>query len=236
MRMRGVRYWWAGLGLLVLSLLYIGPVAASFRMPALPARTSSPLPNFPFLSLRSPNFRSRSSTRRRRSPHCLVQRRRKPARPSTRPAPQFGIAFPSCPTRIRSARQRPRRRRRSRSIRSQMFRSSMTPSGRPSISPPRHPRPRQPSPRRTRPHRRPVQQQPPHRRPTRRRQLIPPTTVPAAGAARSAGSRSQTTRARARRPSIRRHRHRRRRSRRRPAMPARLIQAASRPRPPAHPM
>jgi hypothetical protein len=43
MRMRGVRYWWAGLGLLVLSLLYIGPVAASFRMPALPARTS-PLP------------------------------------------------------------------------------------------------------------------------------------------------------------------------------------------------
>src|SRR5690349_10850506 len=31
MRLRGVRYWWAGLGLVVLLLLYVMPVATAFR-------------------------------------------------------------------------------------------------------------------------------------------------------------------------------------------------------------
>jgi hypothetical protein len=38
-----VRYWWAGLGLTVLVLLYAAPIAAVFRQPVLPERTS-PLP------------------------------------------------------------------------------------------------------------------------------------------------------------------------------------------------
>ena len=38
-----MKYWWAGIGLLVLSLMYLGPIVATFRMPSLAARTS-PLP------------------------------------------------------------------------------------------------------------------------------------------------------------------------------------------------
>src|SRR4029079_2436445 len=41
MRVKGVRYWWTGLGLLVLVLTYVAPVAASFRVPSMPARTTS---------------------------------------------------------------------------------------------------------------------------------------------------------------------------------------------------
>ena len=43
MRMRGVRYWWAGIGLLVLALMYASPVLATFRTPSLPGSTP-PLP------------------------------------------------------------------------------------------------------------------------------------------------------------------------------------------------
>jgi len=50
MRRRGVKYWWAGLGLLVLALMYVAPVAAVFRQPAFTA-APTPLPNIAF-----PNF------------------------------------------------------------------------------------------------------------------------------------------------------------------------------------
>ena len=52
MRFRGVRYWWAGIGLVVLILLYALPIAAVFRQPTIPART---LP-LPVLSLPSVGF------------------------------------------------------------------------------------------------------------------------------------------------------------------------------------
>jgi len=32
MRMRGMRYWWAGMGLVVLVLLYVIPIATAFRV------------------------------------------------------------------------------------------------------------------------------------------------------------------------------------------------------------
>src|SRR5438034_3685377 len=35
LRFRGIKYWWSGLGLAVLAALYVTPIAAVFRQPAL---------------------------------------------------------------------------------------------------------------------------------------------------------------------------------------------------------
>ena len=42
-----MKYWWAGFGLLVLSLLYVAPVVATFRSPSMAAQTAP----FPALSV-----------------------------------------------------------------------------------------------------------------------------------------------------------------------------------------
>ena len=61
LRFRGIRYWWAGIGITVLVLLYIGPIAAALRQPAVPAPTtplsSLSLPSAAFPLLRVPRVR-----------------------------------------------------------------------------------------------------------------------------------------------------------------------------------
>src|SRR3954447_8397688 len=56
MRVRGVRYVWATLGVLVLAVMYAAPVVAVFRQPALPGRTT-PLPNLAFPNVALPILR-----------------------------------------------------------------------------------------------------------------------------------------------------------------------------------
>ena len=56
--MRGVRYWWAGLGLFVLVAMYVGPIVDALRQPGAPAPVASlsqiALPNVGFPLLRVP--------------------------------------------------------------------------------------------------------------------------------------------------------------------------------------
>src|SRR5262249_45354261 len=52
----GVRYWWTGLGLTVLVLLYVVPVAAAFRVPATPP-SSTPLPALSIPAVGFPQLR-----------------------------------------------------------------------------------------------------------------------------------------------------------------------------------
>ena len=52
LRSRGIKYWWSGLGLLVLGFMYVAPMAASFRVPAYPTRTTS----LPSLSVPAMSF------------------------------------------------------------------------------------------------------------------------------------------------------------------------------------
>src|SRR6266540_3539273 len=64
MRLRGVRYWWAGLGLAVLAITYAAPIGAAFRGPGLPSRTT-PLPSLavpavPFPLLQVPKIHKQS--------------------------------------------------------------------------------------------------------------------------------------------------------------------------------
>src|SRR4051794_8253430 len=56
MRVRGVRYVWALLGVLVLAAMYTAPIVAVFRQPALPGRTT-PLPNLAFPNVALPLLR-----------------------------------------------------------------------------------------------------------------------------------------------------------------------------------
>jgi len=53
MRIRGVRYWWAGAGVLMLFVMYAAPVAAVFRQPSTEAPRMT-LPNVAFPSFRIP--------------------------------------------------------------------------------------------------------------------------------------------------------------------------------------
>src|SRR4051812_5700963 len=57
LRFRGVRYWWAGLGVLVLGLMYLVPIAAAFRQPAVSTQSSDPLPALEVPSFSFPLFR-----------------------------------------------------------------------------------------------------------------------------------------------------------------------------------
>ena len=61
LRSRGIKYWWSGLGLLVLGFMYVAPMAASFRVPAYPTRTSSlpslSVPAVPFPAFSVPALR-----------------------------------------------------------------------------------------------------------------------------------------------------------------------------------
>src|SRR5256885_5276853 len=57
LRFRGIRYWWAGLGLLVLGAAYIGPVVLAFRQPAA-AAPSVPLPALSVPSVAFPLLRT----------------------------------------------------------------------------------------------------------------------------------------------------------------------------------
>ncbi|MDX6465891.1 MAG: large repetitive protein, partial [Gaiellaceae bacterium] len=43
LRSRGIKYWWAGIGLLVFAVAYVAPVVAAYRQPAAPPKTT-PLP------------------------------------------------------------------------------------------------------------------------------------------------------------------------------------------------
>src|SRR4051812_36602747 len=56
MRSRGVKYWWAGLCLLVLVGMYAGPVAAVFKQPVV-ASPVVPLPNIAYPSVGIPLLR-----------------------------------------------------------------------------------------------------------------------------------------------------------------------------------
>jgi hypothetical protein len=57
LRFRGIKYWWAGLGLAVLVALYAAPIGASFRQPSLPA-TTTPLPSLTLPAVGFPLFKA----------------------------------------------------------------------------------------------------------------------------------------------------------------------------------
>jgi hypothetical protein len=56
LRSRGVKYYWAGLGLVVLAAMYAMPIAAVFRQAAIPA-PSKPLPNLAIPNVAIPLLR-----------------------------------------------------------------------------------------------------------------------------------------------------------------------------------
>ena len=64
MRRRGVKYWWAGLGLLVLSFSYGAPIAAAFRNAAIPRHTATlpalAVPRMSFPLLRVPKVHAQA--------------------------------------------------------------------------------------------------------------------------------------------------------------------------------
>ena len=59
LRFRGIRYWWAGIGLAVLGLLYVGPIAAALQQPSLPTQTATvPLPGLSIPAISFPLFKT----------------------------------------------------------------------------------------------------------------------------------------------------------------------------------
>ena len=56
LRSRGIKYWWTGLGLVVLGLMYVAPLAASFRVPSIGATSKPALPVLTLPSVPVPVF------------------------------------------------------------------------------------------------------------------------------------------------------------------------------------
>ena len=84
LRFRGVRYWWAGLGLFVLVALYAAPIGESFRQPSLPAKTT-PLPGLSIPAVSFPLFHAPAL--RRQAPLPALPHRAAPVTHATAPTP-----------------------------------------------------------------------------------------------------------------------------------------------------